>query len=163
MDLIQEVKLWFLTIFSWKTTVTHIALKMTLQNKFKMSSKHITSLLNWVIIFSQCSHFSNITSWKFPNSTQNTLEYLDAAMSRSGLGWRNASAVAAASRNKADWLGRSSSDGDCLSAFSYRPVGGGSGSCLAGLPSRPSQPLAGQATALLARKQASLSGLCWWK
>ena len=55
-------------------------------------------------------------------------------MSRSGLGWRNASAVAAASRNKADWLGRSSSDGGCPSAFSYRPVGGGIGSLLAGLP-----------------------------
>ena len=56
-------------------------------------------------------------------------------MSRSGLGWRNASAVAAASRNKADWLGRSSSDGGCPSAFSHRPVGGGrSRSRLVGLP-----------------------------
>jgi hypothetical protein len=80
---------------------------MTLQNKFQMSSNQnvwyhyqIESEFVLSVITSTISLLNKII-----NSTQNTLEYLDAAMSRSGLGWRNASAVAAASRNKADQAG----------------------------------------------------------
>ena len=65
----------------------------------------------------------------------------DAAMSRSGLGWRNASAVAAAaSQKEADRLGRG-----CPFVFSHRA---------ADLPIQPSLPVRPGS------RQASLSSLC---